>query len=246
MYVLQSGTHFHLADVVDKGEHARKRKVLSSAYAIKNLEDWEYKIADKVQRMVHAFDARCTAPLEQGRRPDEKELTIDYRKWTNYFTMDAIVDIGLSERLGCLDRGDDVVPSEAIDGKITMVSYREALHSMLTAQSHLVWAYGWYGVLNRVAKTVSRKYRKWITTGDHFDGIVLHQVRNRMRRYEAGEEKLEDFFQALMETKDGIPQMLPLGEINAECSIMRKSLIMPTFPPPTTTPCNRPTYHSQR
>lgn len=41
-----------------------------------------------------------------------------------------------------------------------------------------------------------------------------------MRRYEKN-EKLEDFFQALMETKDGIPQMLPLGEINAECSIMR-------------------------
>ncbi|KAB2571862.1 Benzoate 4-monooxygenase [Lasiodiplodia theobromae] len=220
MYVLQSGTHFHLADVIDKGEHARKRKVLSSAYAIKNLEEWEYKIADKVQRLVHAFDARCTAPLPPGGRPDEKELTVDYRRWTNFFTMDAIVDIGLSERLGCLDRGDDVVASEAVDGKITMVPYIDAVQGQLTAQSHLVWAYGWYRALHRLARWLSPKYRRWIAVGDHFDGIVLHQVRNRMRRYEAGEEKLEDFFQALMETKDGVPQMLPLGEINAECSIM--------------------------
>jgi len=31
-----AGTHFHLADVIDKPEHARKRKVLSSAYALKS------------------------------------------------------------------------------------------------------------------------------------------------------------------------------------------------------------------
>lgn len=220
MYVLQSGTHFHLADVVDKGEHARNRKVLSSAYAIKNLEDWEYKVADEVERLVRQFDSRCTAPLQPGHLPHEKDLTVDYRKWTNLFTMDAIVDIALSERLGRLDRGDDIVPSEATDGTITLVSYRGALHSQLTAQSHLVWAYDWYSVLHRLARLLSREYRKLITVGALFDGIVLHQVRNRMRRYEKN-EKLEDFFQALMETKDGIPQMLPLGEINAECSIMR-------------------------
>ena len=37
-YVITAGSHFHLADVIDKPEHARKRKVLSSAYALKNLE----------------------------------------------------------------------------------------------------------------------------------------------------------------------------------------------------------------
>lgn len=37
-YVITAGSHFHLADVIDKHDHARKRKTLSSAYAIKNLE----------------------------------------------------------------------------------------------------------------------------------------------------------------------------------------------------------------
>jgi len=38
-YEIQAGTHFHLADVADKPDHVRKRKVLSSAYAIKSLEE---------------------------------------------------------------------------------------------------------------------------------------------------------------------------------------------------------------
>lgn len=42
-YSETSGSHAQLADVVDKQDHTRKRKVLASAYAIKNLEGWEYK-----------------------------------------------------------------------------------------------------------------------------------------------------------------------------------------------------------
>ena len=42
-YIIQSGTYVHLADVVGKKEHAHKRKVLSSAFALKNLEEWEFR-----------------------------------------------------------------------------------------------------------------------------------------------------------------------------------------------------------
>lgn len=76
-YSVQAGSHFHLADVVDKKDHARKRKVLSSAYALKNLEDWEFKVADKVERMIAQFDKRTS---DRG-----NDVVIDYRPWTNYF-----------------------------------------------------------------------------------------------------------------------------------------------------------------
>ncbi|KAI9036799.1 cytochrome protein [Aspergillus affinis] len=69
-YAELSGSYFYLADVVDKSEHARKRKVLSSAYAIKNLENWVYKVADMSRRLIKAFDSRCTDPLPQGKIPD--------------------------------------------------------------------------------------------------------------------------------------------------------------------------------
>lgn len=88
--MLSASSHYHLADVVDKGEHARKHKVLSSAYALKNLESWEYKVADKVERMIRRFDKRCTVPLPGGKHPDSEDLNVDFRMWTNLFSLDAI------------------------------------------------------------------------------------------------------------------------------------------------------------
>ncbi|KAH1281198.1 hypothetical protein KXX13_007722 [Aspergillus fumigatus] len=60
-YLNAAGSHFHLADVVDKKEHARKRKVLASAFAATHLEDWEYKVADKSLRHIDRGTDRVTA-----------------------------------------------------------------------------------------------------------------------------------------------------------------------------------------
>ena len=124
-YVVTSSTHYHVADVVDKKEHARKRKMLSSAYALKNLEDWEYKVADKVERMIRQFDARC-------QRSDSAEHGIvDFRTWSNFFTLDAIADIGLSKKLGFLDSGNDRCISLRPNGSRHEVKLRECLHAGL-------------------------------------------------------------------------------------------------------------------
>jgi cytochrome P450 len=52
-----------------------------------------------------------------------------------------------------------------------------------------------------------------------WDGIVLKRGQNRLERYRAG-EKLDDFFQALMEDKNGQANNLQWGEILAEVNIM--------------------------
>lgn len=219
-YKALSGTHFHLADVIDKPEHARKRKVLSSAYALKNLEGWEHKVADKTERFIRGCDAACTAPLnKEFERPDPKDLTFDYRAWTNFFTLDAIADIGLSERLGFLDQGSDRVRAETMDGKIHHVNYRECLHSTARAQSSIVWAYDWYGFNMKLTRLFSNRFRKMWHLMDGWNDIVYHRATQRLKRYEAG-EKLDDFFQALMEDKNGAPHNLEWGEIVAEVAIM--------------------------
>ncbi|KAK5456917.1 hypothetical protein LTS15_004697 [Exophiala xenobiotica] len=196
MYQELAGSHYHLADVIDKPDHARKRKMLSSAYAIKNLENWEHKVADMTARMIRAFDARSTAPLKQGERPADQDLTVDYRMWSNLFTVCAIANIGLSEDLGFLDRGDDLVTSEAADGTTKKVHFRECLHATAWAQSNLKW----------------RLNQDW-------DGIVRNRATTRFKRYEAG-EKLDDFFTAILQDKSGVPNNLEWGEMVAEVSIM--------------------------
>ncbi|KAL2836682.1 cytochrome P450 [Aspergillus pseudoustus] len=217
MYQLLSGSHFNLADVIDKKEHQRKRKVLSSAYALKNLEDWEFKVIDKVTKLCGQFDRRCPTSNESSLQADVN--IIDWRAWSNFFTMDAIADIGLNSSLGFLDQEDDMTVSESLDGTTRLVSYRDCLHSQITAQSHLVWSYGWYNSLVKWSRRLPTRYRKLFSIGDGFDGIVIHQVRKRIQQYQDG-KKLDDFFQALMETKTGSPNYLPFGEIVAEISIM--------------------------
>lgn len=212
------GSHAHLADVVNKSEHARKRKVLSSAYAVKNLEEWEYKVADMTQRVINAFDARCTLPLQEG-VSGKDDLTIDYREWTNLFTISAIANIGLSEDLGFLNRGNDLIDSEDMSGKVKKVHFRECLYATASATSNLIWSYDWYKTLVQASKLVSSTYRKKWRLNKDWDGIVYNRATTRLRRYQQG-EKLDDFFTAMMQDKNGMPYGLEWGEIIAEISIM--------------------------
>jgi cytochrome P450 len=222
-YAVTAGTHFHLADVIDKPDHARKRKVLSSAYALKNLESWEYKVTDKVQRMFKHFDEVCTlAPKEDvasGKvAPDPKDLTLDLRAWNNFFTLDAIADIGLSEKLGFLDQGNDMVMAERRDGTTYRTSLREALYPTARKQSLLVWNYEWYPVLDKLVNVIPF-FGRMAKSASDWDNIMWRRGSVRLERYEAG-EKLDDFFQALMEDKNGNPNNLEWGEVIAECNIM--------------------------
>ncbi|KAF5617015.1 cytochrome P450 monooxygenase oxidoreductase [Fusarium sp. NRRL 52700] len=96
-----------------------------------------FKVADKTERFIRAA---CTLPLEEGfTRPGPRDLSFDYRAFTNFFTLEAIADIGLSERLGFLDQGHDRVKAERMDGTIHEVNFRECLHSTARAQSILAW-----------------------------------------------------------------------------------------------------------
>lgn len=217
-YVITASSHYHLADVVDKGEHARKRKVLSSAYALKNLESWEYKVADKVERMIKQFDKRCTAPLPAGRHPDPEDLNVDFRMWTNFFSLDAIADIGVSERLNLIDMGDDEVEAQNKDGTLFKARIRDSLYPIARKQSLLLWSYDWYKVIDKVSNIIPY-YRQMSKANHGWDGIVLRRGQIRLDRYRAG-EKLDDFFQAMMEDKNGCPNTLEWGEIVAEINIM--------------------------
>jgi cytochrome P450 len=218
-YDTLAGSHHHLADVRDKLDHRRKRRILSSAYALKNLEGWEYKVADKTERFLKAADARRTLPLKKYEKPAPEDLSFDYRAFGNFFSLDAIADIGLSEHLGFLDQGHDRVSAQTMDGKVYKVNYRECLHATARAQSRLAWAYNWFPVLWKYSKFVSKDYAKMLKLNEGWNDIAWHRATKRLARYRAG-EKLDDFFSVLMDDKNGNPNGMEWGEIVAEVSIM--------------------------
>ncbi|KAH7402076.1 cytochrome P450 monooxygenase [Phaeosphaeria sp. MPI-PUGE-AT-0046c] len=217
-YVITSGSHYHLADVVDKHDHARKRKLLSSAYAIKNLEGWEHKVADKTAKLNKHLDKCCTSPLASGELPRAGDLNVDYRQWTNFLTLDAIADIGLSDTLGFLDRGNDRVTGRRLDGSTYECDFRECLYQTARKQSLLIWPYEWYSLVNKISNIVPF-YARMGNLARDWEGVPIELAHKRLQRYRAG-EKLDDFFQALMEDKNGHPHNLEWGEIVAEVSIM--------------------------
>jgi hypothetical protein len=220
-YVVTAGTHYHLADVIEKQDHARKRKVLSSAYALKNLEGWEYKVADKAERLVTQFDKRCSAPPKspsETQRLKPRDMDVDLRMWTNFFTLDAIADIGLSEKLGLVDRGHDMVEGQRTNGDVVELPLRECLYPTARKQSLIVWSYDWYKVLDKLTNVIPF-YGRMSESAKGWDAIVLRRAALRLERYRAG-ERLDDFFQALMEDKNGASNNLEWGEIVAEVNIM--------------------------
>lgn len=218
-YSVNVGSHYHLADVVDKKDHARKRKVLSSAYAVKNLEEWEFKVAEVSSKLIKAFDKRCTDPLPPNQNPKKEDLTIDYRNWTVLWTAAAIANIGLSEDLGFLNEGSDKIKSECKDGSIKDVSFRDCHTATQTAAYRLIWAYDWFPTLRTISKIISSSHRRLWRLDKDWDGIVYNRATTRLKRYENG-EKLDDFFTAIMADKNGSPHNLEFGEIVAEISIM--------------------------
>lgn len=222
-YIVTAGSHYHLADVIDRGEHSQKRKVLSSAYALKNLETWEFKVSDKIERLIAHFDKVCTAPASEAvvkgkMAPDPEDVNLDFRGWSNFLTLDVIADIGLSEKLGFLDTGSDVCIAERKDGSTYNVNLREALYPNAHKQSLILWNYDWYSTLNKLVD-VFPFFRRMQEKGCHWDNIVWRRSIDRLRRYEAG-EKLDDFFQALMEDKNGRPNNLEWGNVVSEVNIM--------------------------
>ncbi|KAE8157259.1 cytochrome P450 [Aspergillus tamarii] len=214
-YAMTWGSHTHLFDVIDKADHAEKRKRMSSAFAIKNLERWEHKVANVTGRLVKALDAHCTLPLLPGQKePQAADLTLDYNKWINLFTIEAINLIALSSTLGLLEKGSDEVTAQRLDGTTYPARYRKSQDNTAHVQSLFVWDYKYFHWLSRLSKLVP-KYRQMWKDGEPWGDVIYHQAVTRLQRYQSG-EKLDDFFSSLMEDKAGHPNNLEWGEIVAE------------------------------
>lgn len=218
-YQTEKTTHFNLGNVIDKADHSRKRKMLASAFAAKNLEDWESKITEKAKQFIAACDKHCTAPLVEGSHPDPKDLNFDFRAWSNFFTIDAIGELALSEKLGLLTAGNDLVTAAGRDGKAYQAPYRDCLHASKIAHTRIAFADKWYHINSSYTTRLLASYRKLWRLSNGWSDIVNYYVKKRLDRYIAG-EKLDDIFQYLLHNKSGEPYALEWGEIAAESAVI--------------------------
>lgn len=212
MYDLTRGGHANLLDVVDRNEHARKRRLLSNAFATRNLQHWEFKIADKVRRLLAQLDSAC-GECGEGR--------IDFRRWTNLFTVDAIADIAASYRTGCLDQADDCITFPSADGDEKTCQYVECLHAPRRLNSIVVWCGSWFPHLRRTLELLPSLRSQW-KKGLLFDELASHLINQRVQRQVAGEE-VDDLVGSLLRDKQGLPRSFDIGEVTAEMILFSKS-----------------------
>ncbi|KAL1855996.1 hypothetical protein Plec18170_003863 [Paecilomyces lecythidis] len=215
MYSATAGPHRSLLDSVDKVEHATKRRRLAAAFATKNLETWEFKVVDKCTRLIAQFD-RCLGSEKTEKSP--QETVVDWRRWSNLFTVEAIADIALSTNLGLLEAANDRVVAEDFQGNQRTVSFLDSLHGIGRMSATIVWSDSGYHFLKSMWSLLSPWYRKQVANNSTYDDIVLHLTRERMQKYKSG-CRLDDLFERLVEDNQGNPTQLDIGEITSEVSV---------------------------
>ncbi|KAI1454137.1 cytochrome P450 [Annulohypoxylon moriforme] len=216
IYTAMQGTHSNLVTVVDKAHHAKKRKLLSNAFATRNLLTWEYKVVDKVERLMQQFDKMA----EGSTRTNESGWgTVDFSWWSNLFTVEAITDTALSHKLGLLESGNDLVNIKLSDGTPAQAPFIKGLHAKNRPTSYFVWTTTWSPTIRRVVGCFSSWFREQYRDGQHFTDIISYLTTDRMER-QKGEEKLDDLFHCLMEDRKGSQVELDRGEIQSEVSLM--------------------------
>lgn len=213
MYIALQGSHANMINVVDKNHHAKKRKLLSNAFATRNLLSWEYKVIDKVERLMRQFDDAQDSVETAGM----DWAVLDFQLWFNLFTVEAIMDVALSYKTGMIEAGNDLITIKLKDGQLAEYPFIKCLHAQGRPTSLLVWPTTWYPALRKLMGLASSWFRSQYRDGAHFGEIVHHLTQDRIDRHQQS-EKFDDLFQSLMEDRHGSPNELDLGEIEAEVS----------------------------
>ncbi|KAH7133923.1 cytochrome P450 [Dactylonectria macrodidyma] len=83
MYRVIQGDAPHILDIIEKNEHSERWRLVAFSYASRNVATWEYKVANKVRRLIAQFDDYCYSGE-----------VADFRRRSNLFTVETIADIG--------------------------------------------------------------------------------------------------------------------------------------------------------
>lgn len=168
---------------------------------------------------MRAKVAEVGAAFDRAASGEGAGVVVDYARWMNLFTVEAVADLVGSWRLGCLERGDDEV---AVQGR--KVKYVESLRAGNRATARaVVWAPRlFHGVVKPVLRWGSSWYREQWQEGEEYGCLIKMLVRERIERWQNG-EVLDDMFRFMLEDGGGNSLDLDLEEIEVEVNTMRKS-----------------------
>ncbi|KAJ5094393.1 cytochrome P450 [Penicillium angulare] len=223
MYKLQNGEgHMNILNVIDRDAHNRKRRILSHAFSTKNLENWESKITEKVEMLVDQFDRYALRASNKDNTSKTRQITavfVDAKVWFNYFTVDAIADIALSEKLGLTKSGSDLVKVGDSGEDTRAYRFIEDMHEAGRMKTKVIGTLEWFDFTQGLYTFLSARARERLESGRKFGQIISHLAGRRMQR-EGDGEGLDDFFSCLLKDKAGKNRVIEVDELRAEANIL--------------------------
>ncbi|KAI6881205.1 cytochrome protein, partial [Hortaea werneckii] len=193
----------NLLSVVDKEFHSVKRRRLSRAFATAHLLEWEYKVSHNVRKLHHQLDTH----VAKGR-------TLDFRHWSNFFTLDAIVSIALSLDACFMQSGSSTAEITLPNGRTKTIEALACLRSVSRAVEPFVWSRSVYTLMRAFSRFTPYRHSTWAKAAD-WQVYVGNLVAQRMLREREGRAD-DDLFASLL--KDSKSQSLNLchAELAAE------------------------------
>ncbi|KAK9319802.1 cytochrome P450 [Lipomyces orientalis] len=199
-YDAAAGPHRNLADARDKAEHQGKRKMLAHTFAAQTVITFEPLLRENLSTLMGLLDRHEVARTE-----------VNMRRVLNYFLIDLFGQLLYGHKLGCLDRGNDLLDAETKDGRIYRVPFIESLLDVTVINNLLA-------ILSNILPLIRplAKYHPYKKKGTDWENIVYHNTKKRL----ANPDPEDDLFQRLLQDSKGQDLNLPFGEIIAECSAM--------------------------
>jgi cytochrome P450 len=200
----ESENVYHTVATKDRAEHARKRKNLASAFAMKNVIHMEPVVRSHLSHLMHILDQHARSGT-----------SLNIRRWLNLLTFDIASELAFGEDLGFLKSGNDEAEAETTAGR----RYRTQVLASLHANSRYdVFLAHWPSLL-----PLTRRLTSWHPGnigGGAFIDVCVRKLRARMERASCEDAKGKDFFQSLLFDKEGSRRELPFKEMVQEATVM--------------------------
>jgi len=192
----------------DRAEHTRKRKIVSSTFAQKNVLEFESYIREVLRNFLTKWDKYTDQAKKLSQ--DDGWWVVDILPWLNYLAFDIIGDLAFGAPFGMVEREADVCEIEKEDGSIIHVPAVDILNERGEYSNCLGVMQPW---LRPYAKYVDPWFSRGALSVRNLAGMARARVNQRLKTG-AGDRK--DLLARLQDARDENGQPMGIDELTAE------------------------------
>ena len=192
----------------ERGEHTRKRKIVSNTFSPKSVGQFEPYVDQNVEQFVKQWDRISSTKDGSG------YAEMDALHWFNYLAFDVIGDLAFGTPFGMLEKGADI--AEIRDSPSAPPKYAPAVE-VLNRRGEVSAAIGCMPWLRPYAQYFPDPFfTKGVQAIKDLAGIAIARVKNRLDEAEKGDITRKDLLARLMEGKDENGGPMGRGELTSE------------------------------